>query len=145
MLCRYIRSARVWSMLVAMGVVTMVFGILYSRGLPQDLHSMNMLMGMFTGIGGAFALVGGIKLVHYKRASADELKLEEIERNDERNIQLIRMAAVTSNNAATILFIMMIFILLWLDYRVPALIVLGALYVQSIAFFAAYRYFKNRI
>lgn len=145
MLCRYIRSTKIWSMLIAIGIVTLVFGIVYSQRLPQDLHSMNMLMGMFTGIGGAFAVVGTIRLIHYKRTPVDKLKKEEIERNDERNIQLSRIAGTIANNTATVLFILMIFILVWLDYRIPAFIALGALYVQLFAFIIAYRYFNGKM
>lgn len=145
MLCKYIRNTKIWSIIIAIGIVTLVFGIVYSKRRPEDLHSMNMLMGMLTGIGGVFTVVGTVRLIHYKRTPDDKLKKEEIERKDERNIQLSRIASTIANNTASALFIVMIFILVWLDYRIPAFIVLGAFYLQSMSFFIAYRYFNNKM
>lgn len=48
MLCKSIRSTKIWSMLIAIGIVTLLFGIVYSQKISSELHHMQMLMGMLT-------------------------------------------------------------------------------------------------
>ena len=63
MLCKYFNSKRFWSILIAVGIVTLIFGVVGCKRLPDDVHNMSMLMGMFSGMGGSFIVVGTIKLI----------------------------------------------------------------------------------
>lgn len=102
-------------------------------------------MGMFSGLGGAFTAIGIVKLIHYKRTPPTKLKEEEIELNDERNIQILRISYSVANVTATVLFVVMAFVFVWLDYRIPAFISIGAIYIQMLAFFIANKYFKGKM
>lgn len=145
MLCKSINSKKHWYMLIVIGIVTLIFGVVCFKNLPHDAQNINMLMGMFSGLGGAFTAIGVIKLIHYKRTPAEKLKKEEIELKDERNIQILRIACSVANTVATVLFALMAFIFVWLDYRIPAFISIGAMYVQVLAFYIAYKYFNAKM
>jgi hypothetical protein len=145
MLYKTIRSNRFWKTLVAIGFITMIFGVVMYKGNPESEHNISMLMGMFSGIGGAFMAIGIVKLIHNKRTPAEKLKQEEIEIRDERNLQILRIANSIANTTATILFGLMAFIFVWLDYRTPAFISIGAMYIQMLAFFIAYKYFNKKM
>lgn len=145
MYCKSIKSNRFWTTLVAIGFITLIFGVVVYKDLPDSEHNMSMLMGMFSGLGSAFMAIGIVKLIHYRRTPAEKLKQEEIELKDERNIQILRIAYTIANTTATILFGLMAFIFVWLDYRIPAFISIGALYIQIITFFISYKYYNKKM
>jgi hypothetical protein len=145
MLCKSVKSKKFWSILIAIGIVTLVFGVVCYKRLPNDVHNVHMLMGMFSGLGGAFIAIGIMKLIHYKITSPDKLREEEIELNDERNIQILRIAYSIANITATVLFAGMAFVFVWLDYRIPAFISIGAMYVQLLVFFISYKYYNSKM
>ena len=123
----------------------MVFSAVSYRMLPHDADNLSILMGMFTGLGGFFVVFGIARLVRSKTASPEKLKQQEIERTDERNIQITKAAYTIACATATVLFIVMAFVFVFLDYRTPAFISIGAMYVQLIAFYLAYRYHSKRM
>lgn len=145
MLCKFVKEKKVWWMITIVGIISLVFGIVCYKGLPADAHNMSMLMGMFTGLGSAFVVIGIVKLIHYKRTPADKLKIEQIELNDERNIQVLRGACTIANTVATILFAVMAFVFVALGYRIPAFISIGAMYIQLLVFIIGYRYFNSKM
>lgn len=145
MFCKSVKSNKFWAALVVIGVITFIFGVVCNKSIPNDANNLNMLMGMFSGMGGAFIAIGIVKLIHYKRTSVARLKEEEIELNDERNIQILRIAYTVANTTATVLFVIMAFVFLWLNYKIPAFISIGALYIQILAFFISYKYFNNKM
>lgn len=73
--------------------------------------------------------MGGIKVIKYRRISSEKLKKEEIELSDERNIQRLRAANSVANASATIIFLIMAFIFVTLNYIVPAFIAIGAMLI----------------
>lgn len=142
MFCKSIKNNKFWKILIVVGIITLIFGIIGYTIPLDDVHNINMLMGMFSGMGGAFTTIGIIKLIRYKRITAEKLKKEEIELNDERNIQVLRAAYTIGNMVATVLFAVIAFIFVWLDYIIPAFISLGAIYIQWLGFFLAYKYYN---
>ena len=145
MFCKSGKGKRVLPLFIVVGLVLLIFGVVYARRLPADASNINMLMGMFAGLGSALAAIGVIKLIHYKKAPDEKLKKEEIELKDERNVQILRAAYSVSSATATVLFAAMAFIFVWLNYFVPAFISLGAMLVQRLVFFIASKYFKERM
>jgi hypothetical protein len=145
MLCKSGKNNRYWGTMIVIGIVTLVFGIVSSKHFPEDAHNMHMLMGMFSGLGGAFTAIGIVKFIHYRKISAEKLKEEEIELKDERNIQVSRAAYSTASKVASFLFVIMAFLLVWLDYKILAFIPIGALYIQILAFFIAHKYFNRKM
>lgn len=142
MFCKSIKNHRFWKTLIVVGIIKLIFGIVGYTMTLDNVHNINMLMGMFSGMGGAFITIGVIKLIRYKRLTAEKLREEEIELNDERNIQVLRAAYTIGNMIATILFVAIAFIFVWLDYIIPAFISIGAMYIQWLGFFLAYKYFN---
>lgn len=145
MFCKSMKDNRIWATLVVVGIISFVFGIIGNIGVPDEADNISTLMGMFTGVGCAFIAIGIFKLIHYKKTSAEKLKQEEIELKDERNIQLLRIACSVSNAAGYVLFAIMAFVFIALDYRIPAFICIGALYVQLLAFLISYRFYSSRM
>lgn len=140
-----IKSNKFWSTLVIVGIITFIFGVVCTKRIPADADNLNMLVGMFTGLGASFTAIGIVKLIHYKRTSVVKLKQEEIELKDERNIQILRAAYSVGYAVDSVLFAIMAFVFLWLDYKIPAFISIGALCVQLLAFLITYKYFSSKM
>lgn len=145
MYCNTIHKRKYWMLLIVIGVISLAFGVVMQQGLTEDEHDLSMLMGMFTGMGAAFTVVGTIRLIRLKMVSPEKLKQEEIERNDERNVQILRLAYTVACVTSTILFTVLAFVFVCLGYRTPALITIGALYVQVLAFFLANIYYRKKM
>lgn len=145
MLNKSIKNNNYWKILIVVGLVAFIFGIVSSRMIPASEHGLNMFSGMVTGLGGAFAVVGTLKLIRQKRMSAEELKREEIELKDERNIQLLRIAHSIANSTATVLFALMAFGFAFFDYMVPAFISIGAMLIQVSVFHISYSFYSKKI
>lgn len=145
MFCKLLKRNRIWATLVVVGIISFIFGIIGNIEVPDEADNISMLMGMFTGLGSAFIAIGIVKLIHNKRSSVIKLKQEEIELKDERNIQILSTAGSIANTTASGLFAIMAFVFVALDYRIPAFICLGALYVQWAAFFISYKYYSSKM
>lgn len=145
MLCRIIDKSRYWIFLIGVGLVSFLFGILSRRNLTEEMHDLNMLMGMFTGLGAAFVVVGTFRLLHRKLTPPEKLKREHNERYDERSIQILRIAYTFASVASSVLFAGMAFLFVYLGYRVPAMVCLAALYLQVFVFFLAYSYYNRKM
>lgn len=129
MLCKSIKSNKYWGTMAAIGIITLIFGLITYKSISNDAHNIAMLKGMFTGLGGAFTAVGLTRLVQNKLTPKAKLKAKEIELKDERNIQVYRVAYTIANTVATILFATMAFIFVSLNYVTPAFISIGAMYI----------------
>ncbi len=123
--------------LICAGLITLVFGVAWGRTLPDAAHNLSMLSGMFAGMGGGLTALGAVWLIKLKVMKPETLRQEAIEQNDERNVQVRRMAYEAASKAATFIFAILAFILLWLDYRIPAILSIGALYLHFIVFLIA--------
>lgn len=145
MLCKSIKSNKYWGSMVVVGVITVIFGIITYKYMSNDMHNIAMLKGMFTGLGAAFTAIGLVKLFQNKMTPAAKLKEKEIELKDERNIQILRISYSIANIAAIILFIVMAFVFVALNYIIPAFVSIGAMYIQLLTFFIAYRYYNSRM
>ncbi|NLA86409.1 MAG: hypothetical protein GX847_03830 [Clostridiales bacterium] len=129
---------------ILIGVILVAFGVLgVLLEMVQSFHLV-MLLGMFTGIGAVF-IGGGVFTLYRVRFAPQKLKEEEINRRDERNIQVTRASYAVSNSAAALLFGFMAFILVLLNYITPALIAVGALCIQALVSVIAYRVFNKRM
>lgn len=144
MYCKTFNKTKFWALIVV-GAISLLFGIVNAINLPDDAHNMNMLMGMFTGVGAAFIVLGIVQLVYLKLAPPEKLKQNKIDQSDERNIQILRLAYTYACIASTILFAVMAFVFVYLGYRIPAFISIGALYVQVLVFFIANIYYKKKM
>lgn len=145
MLCKSIKSNKYWGCMVVVGIITLIFGVITYTSMSNDLHNIAMLKGMFTGIGSAFTAIGLVKLFQNKMTPEAKLKAKEIELKDERNIQILRISYSIANVAAIILFAVMAFVFVAFNYIIPAFISIGAMYIQVLTFFIAYKYYNSKM
>lgn len=145
MLCKYIRDKRIWWAFIFVGAISLVFGIVAHNNLPEDVHHLDMLMGMFSGAGAALVGIGIVQLIRLKLMPAEKLKREEIELKDERNVQLLQISFTISSVAATILLAIMAFLFVGLNYQVPAYICIAAVYLQLIVFLIVHRHYSKKM
>lgn len=145
MLCKSVKSNKYWRVVFLVGIITLTFGVTSHKSMTGISPNMSMLNGMVTGVGFAFTVVGGIKLIQNKMTPAEKLKSKQIELNDERNIQILRISYSISSTVATILFATLAFLFVGFNYIVPAFISIGAMYIQILAFFIANMYYNKKM
>lgn len=145
MFCKSVKYKWFWYVMIVIGAIALIFGIVGSNIIPDEQHNLDMLMGMFFGLGSVFVIIGCIRVIYYKRASSEKLKKQEVELNDERNIQILRAANSVANVTGIILFAVMVFVFVGLDYIVPAFISIGAMFVQGLILFVSKRYIGKRM
>ncbi len=131
--------------MAVVGIITLVFGTIAYGSISDDTHNIAMLKGMFFGLGAAFTVIGLFKLIQNKVTPAEKLKVKAIELQDERNVQVLRNSYSIANVVATILFAIMAFLFVALNYIVPAFISLGAMYIQLLIFFIAHKYYNSKM
>lgn len=114
---------------LGLGIVSFLFGLLtFLIGKPEG-HSINTLLGMFTGFGAGIIGVAVWMTVREKVLPREKLEQEKIEQQDERNIAIARTAGLVTFYAAILIFAVLIFLFMGLGYTVPSYICLGAMYV----------------
>lgn len=145
MLCKFIKGEKYWKILIVIGFISVLFGIISKGMIPDNIHNLSMFSGMITGLGGAFLGIGIYRLIGLRTKSQQKLKQEEIELNDERNIQILRISHTAANVTATILLGVMSFIFVFLDYIIPAFILIAAIYIQLMAFSLAYKHYSKKM
>ena len=145
MYCNKYKNRKFNFILIIVGLFSLLFGVInFSLGIDES-HNSSMLMGMFSGLGASFIVIGVIQFIRPKVVSSEKLKQEEIDSNDERNIQLMRIAYTVSSVSATIIFAILSFLFLWLGYRVPAFIAVGCIYVQLLVYIIAHKYYSTKM
>lgn len=145
MLMKSVKSNLYWKILLLTGIVTLVFGVIIYNVVSVEGRNISMLKGMIVGAGSAFTAIGGIKLYQSKRISPEKLKAKEIELKDERNIEIYRVALSVSSTAGILLFALLAFIFVAMDFIVPALMCIVAMYIQLLTLFIAYKYFNKKM
>lgn len=129
MLCQFNQKKITGILMVLLGVVSMAYGIIAYQSAPEDAHAYNQLLGMFTGFGTGLLAVGLFFWVRSKVVPKEKQKQQEIERNDERNIAIVRAALSVAALVAMGLFAVLAFVFTGMGYLVPSYFCLGAMYV----------------
>ena len=136
---------RYWQILFLVGIISLTFGAVSHNHMTGISPNISMLNGMITGAGFAFTAVGAIKLLRNKRIPSEKLKAKEIELKDERNIELMRISLSISSTTASLLFAILAFVFIGMDYIIPGLICIVALYIQLASLFIAHKYYNSKI
>lgn len=89
-----------------------------------------MLAGMFSGAGTGIIAVAIFFWIRGKVLSPEKLKQKAIEKNDERNVQITRTALTVVAITSNLTFAVLAFVLMGMGYMVPALIMVGCIYLQ---------------
>ena len=145
MLCKFIKGEKYWRILIVIGFISILFGIISKGMIPKNIHNLSMFSGMITGLGGAFLGIGAYKLIGLRTKSQKRLKEEEIELNDERNIQILRISYTVANVTATVILVIMSFVFVFIDYIIPAFISIAGIYIQLMAFLLAYKHYSKKM
>ncbi|MEY8298227.1 MAG: hypothetical protein ACLRJC_06220 [Emergencia timonensis] len=131
MLCKFGKTnKKVLSGMVIFGVVSLIFGIVFANSLSDDQRSLMMLAGMFSGAGTGIIAVAIFFWIRGKVLSPEKLKQKAIEKNDERNVQITRTALTVVAITSNLTFAVLAFVLMGMGYMVPALIMVGCIYLQ---------------
>lgn len=145
MLCKMIKSNKHWLVIIGIGLITLIFGATSHIYLSDISNNIDMLLGMFSGFGFSFLLVGLINIIRIKRSPETKLKEKEIEMKDERNIQITRIANSVSYFVAMMILTILSFLFVGLNYPVPAFITVGALLILGMTNIIAYRYYNKKM
>ncbi len=130
--------------LILIGILFMAFGIIPTFIVDKEVHNIYMAAGMLTGIGMALFVLAIFNYIRYKRLSKLELEELEIEMNDERNARIEQMAYSLTFKISMILIGLVVFILMLLNYIVPAYIVLGVFIIASIIFQLSTKHYSKK-
>lgn len=145
MFIKSLKGNRYWRTIFLVGLLTLIFGIIFSMNVSIESDNISMLQGMIVGLGASFTLIGIIKLIQNKMSPIEKLKANEIEAKDERNIEILRISLSISSTIATVLFAVLGFVFVALNYIVPAFIAVGAMYIQVLSYFIAYNYYNKKM
>lgn len=145
MFCKAITNKRYWLLVLAVGIVSLAFGVIGILLEPEAEGNGAMLLGMFTGMGGALTVLSIVRLIYLAVAPAARLREQEIKLRDERTVTILRASYTVANTAATLMFAVMAFVFVWLGYRVPAYISVAALWVQLAVFMIAQRVISKKM
>lgn len=129
--------------IILLGVLTLVLGILIEVHLQMtgetQMPNISRFAGMLTGFGSGILAVGAFRLLRNRFGSKEKLKEREIEKNDERNIQLTRVAYTVAAVGALLLFAILAFIFILLGDYLESWLAIIAMYVEIIIFGIAYK------
>lgn len=145
MLCKFSSRKGISVVMIILGAAFLILGVLLKKELAIEQHSLQMLAGFLTGLGGAFFGIGSLSLIRFKKKSAEELRSEEIEQKDERNIFIQRIAYSIVAISSVIMFAVISMILLFLDFILPAIIVMSALMLNLTLYIVTYSVLKKKM
>lgn len=131
--------------LFAVGISTLLFGLILLWLTPDDAYDTNMLSGMLMGFGASVSIVGIVKHIRIKTISKETLKRLQVEQNDERNVAIMRAAYTVGLITAMALFALLSFFFVGLGYRIPAFFCIGSLYVVAIVVLITKRIYKKKM
>ena len=146
MLCKFGKQNKiVLSGMVVLGVVSLVFGILFVRTLSDDQSNLQMLAGMFCGTGAGIIAVAIFFWIRSKVLSPEKLKEKEIEKKDERNVQITRASFTVVAMTSNLTSIVIAYVLVGMGNVTLAMILLGSVYLELGIFLIAHRIYSHKM
>lgn len=131
MICKFIKKRKFHGTFIIVGIISIVLSFVMELELPEDAHNFSMFAGMLAGLGTAFIAVNIFYIIREKISSPEKLKQEEIEKNDERNIQVLRALYTIVAVTSYILFVVLAFTFVLLGYYASSWICVGAIYIEA--------------
>lgn len=131
--------------MVVIGVVSLVFGIVFTNILDESQHNLNMLAGMFSGAGTGLLGVAVYMTIRDRRMTPEQRKEIEIEQNDERNVALMNRTMSIVAVSLVITLAVLAFVLVAMNYAAPAIMMIAAIYLQIPVMMITYRRLNNRM
>lgn len=130
--------------IIFIGFILMILGLVPTFIVDEDLHNIYMAAGFLFGLGVALFAMALMQLMKYRKMSDIELKDIEIEMNDERNIKIEQMAYSLTFRVSMLLIGLVSFILILLNYIVPAYFVLGMFVLLSMIFRLSAKHYNKK-
>lgn len=127
-----------------LGLISLVIGIIMITRLSEDSHGADMAAGMLCGMGTCFIIIFIIRKVQ-EHFYPEKVKKDEIEKSDERNIQVTRAAFTVLGTVAILYMTGMTLAMAFMDFIVGTYISIAGIYVCAISFFIAYRIYQKRM
>lgn len=143
--CLFRQSGKFYALLTLLGLALIAAGAIWMHNMPEQSDNLDMFAGMIAGMGGSFACIGAYAMVRRRRATPETLRRERVEQTDERNVEIRHKAYAVSNMVGTLLFALLAFVFVWLDYRTPAFLCIAAMCVQTASMFIAIRVIGRRM
>lgn len=145
MFCRMNEKKAMSLFWMVFGVVSIVIGAFLTYKLPESQHNYIRFAGMLIGFGSGILGVGICQIVRWYASSPEKRKEREIEKQDERNIQVLRAAYTMAACVAFILFALMAFLFTFLGEFFACQIALGALYIDALVMAISYRVLQKKM
>ncbi len=139
----FIKRENIKSMVI-IGIILAILGFVATFKIDDSIHNLHMAAGFLTGIGIAFVGLALNQYIKYKRMTEDETIEYEIELNDERNIRIEQMANSLTNKISYLILGTISFVLILMNYPVPAIIIAGAIVLISIVFRLSLNYYEKK-
>lgn len=136
-----------WVFALLAGIAAFAFGVSgpHLGDMLTIYHNENLLRQSSAIFGFILVVICTRKLYRMKFGLPEDLKKDDIDRNDERNIQVRRAANSSANLAAAFSLEIMAGLFVLLDYKVPAYIAAGALLLQGIIYVCAHAFYNKRM
>ena len=128
-----------------LGIISFLYGLITFIVVQPEGKAANTLLGMFTGFGSGILLVGIRTLIHNKRATKEQLEQEEIDRNDERNIMILRTACTCGMVAAMIVLIVLAFVFMGMGLLTSSYLCIGGMYVAILTTVVARKILEKKL
>ena len=148
MICSWMNQKNrkiVLGIVLALGIVTMAFGIIGGLVTPEEQHATMRLMGMLAGFGVGILAVAVFMTIRSRVIKPEKLAQEEIDAQDERNIAVSRAALSVAAFVGMGMFVVLAFVLQALGYTTPSLLCIVGLYVEAIGLLLARIYFNRKM
>ena len=143
---RFDNKTKKWVALtmILVGLVAVAAGVFWFGRLAEANPNLDRLTGLISGAGGGLTAVGVIQLYNLKRMTPDVMHKKEVERHDERNIQINRAALSVVAAASFFILVILTFLFTALDYGAAGMICAAMLYVQIAVYIVAYNRISKR-
>ena len=145
MICKNRWSRQTTVVVLCIGIASLAFGLLSAFFALERGEEASRLSGMLTGFGFGILVVAAVKLIRIKMISKEKLEEEAINKQDERNIAITRMAGLAGFYTGGALMSVFVFLFTAMGYMTPAYICLAGLYVMAGAFVIAARVLSRRM
>lgn len=145
MICKSRWSKQVTAIVLCIGIASLAFGVVSACVALRQGEEASRLSGMLTGFGFGLLLVAAVKLIRSKTISKEKLEEEAIDKQDERNIAITRIAGLVGFYTGGALMSVFVFLFTGMGYMTPAYLCLAGLYVMAGAFVIADRVLRKRM
>lgn len=145
MICKSRWSRQTTIIALCIGIASLAFGVISAFLTPEQSEAASRLSGMLTGFGFGILVVAAVRLIRSKVISKEKLEEEAIDKQDERNIAITRMAGLVGFYTGGAVLCVFVFLFTGMGYMTPAYACLAGLYMMAGAFVIAGRVLRRRM